>query len=218
MSARRLHGFTLIEVLIALVIMAVMAGMAWRGLDAVLRSREISQAHLDRTTRLQTVLAQWEQDLRLLQDSQLVPALAFDGASLRLTRATEQGLQVVVWTVRNGELDRWATPPVTTQDALTQAYERSLQPLSLAEGSVRTLQGLQEWQVYFYRGSAWSHAQSSDDVQQPAAPAQPPSQPAPGVPQRKKLPNGVRIVLSFLPDSGYGGPVTRQLQLGPQQQ
>ena len=34
------RGFTLIEVLVALLILSVMAGMAWTGVDALLRSRQ----------------------------------------------------------------------------------------------------------------------------------------------------------------------------------
>lgn len=205
------RGFTLIEVLVALAIMAVMAGMAWRGIDAVLRSREISQAKLDQVAKLQTVLAQWEQDLALLQDSQLVPALAFDGASLRLTRRTEQGLQVVVWSLVEGQWQRWASAPSTTQAGLYDAYQRSMLPLGQRAGALRALDGLQEWQVYFYRSNGWSNAQSSDDEEK--------EKPQEGQQQqRKKLPTGIRIVLRFAPDTGYAGPVTRQLLLGPQPQ
>ena len=91
----RARGFTLIEVLVALVIMATMAVMSWRGIDALLKSRDIAQSHLDQTVRLQTVLAQWEQDLRSLQDSRVVPPLSFDGASMRITRQQALGMQVV---------------------------------------------------------------------------------------------------------------------------
>ncbi len=209
MSARQ-RGFTLIEVLVALAIMAVMAGMAWRGIDAVLRSREISQAKLDQVAKLQTVLAQWEQDLAQLQNSQLVPALAFDGANLRFTRRTEQGLQVVVWSLVDGQWQRWASTPATTQAGLYDAYQRSLLPLGQRAGALRTLDGLQEWLVYFYRDNGWSNAQSSDDDDKGKS--------QDGQQQRKKLPTGVRIVLRFAPDTGYGGPVTRQLLLGPQPQ
>lgn len=211
MTRARQRGFTLIEVLVALAIMAVMAGMAWRGIDAVLRSREISQAKLDQVAKLQTVLAQWEQDLVQLQDSQLVPALSFDGASLRLTRRTEQGLQMVAWSLVDGQWQRWASTPATTQAGLYDAYQRSLLPLDQRAGALRTLDGLQEWLVYFYRGNGWSNAQSSEDNQE--------TKPQEGQQQqRKKLPTGIRIVLRFAPDTGYGGPVTRQLLLGPQPQ
>lgn len=224
---RRHQGFTLIEVLVALAIMAVMAGMAWRGIDAVMRSRESSQAKLEQIARLQTVLSQWEQDLRMLQDSQVVQALGFDGATLRLTRSTDQGLQVVSWSLQQGQWLRWASPPATTQAALLDNYQRSLQTLGLGAGALKALDGLQEWQVYFYRGTGWSNAQADDDLKDPV-PVTPPS-PAPSgagtgnpagppTPPRKQLPAGIRIVLSFAPDMGYGGPITRELVLGPQAQ
>ncbi|MCX7259741.1 MAG: prepilin-type N-terminal cleavage/methylation domain-containing protein, partial [Burkholderiales bacterium] len=34
------QGFTLIELLIAITLMAVMAGLGWRGLDGLMRSRD----------------------------------------------------------------------------------------------------------------------------------------------------------------------------------
>ena len=34
------HGFTLVEVLIAIAIMAVLAGLGWRGIDVMTRSRD----------------------------------------------------------------------------------------------------------------------------------------------------------------------------------
>ena len=56
-------GFTLIEVLIAITLMAVMAGLGWRGLDGLMRSRDSNQTRVDSTAVLQTVLAQWRFDL-----------------------------------------------------------------------------------------------------------------------------------------------------------
>ena len=82
----RSRGFTLVEVLVALMIMAVLSTMAWQGIDGIVRARDISQAQLDRSLRLNTVIAQWDQDLAAVQDMATVPALAFDGANLRLVR------------------------------------------------------------------------------------------------------------------------------------
>ena len=80
---RPCKGFTLVEVLVALFAMALLAGLAWQGLDSVLRTREASREAIDRTTRLATVVTQWEQDLQAVHDTGVVPALAFDGQTLR---------------------------------------------------------------------------------------------------------------------------------------
>jgi len=207
---RQDRGFTLIEVLVALLIMATMAVMSWRGIDAIMRTREVSQASLERSARLQTVLAQWEQDLHAVQDSGRVPPLAFDGSTLRITRTHAQGLQVVAWSLRNGQLYRWAGVPAATQSALNESYQRSLQAWAQDAGQLRALEGLTGWQLYYYRVNAWTNAQSSGDVQAPA-----PGPSAPGGEQRQPLPSGVRVILQFAPGSGFGGPLTRQVLLEP---
>ena len=81
-------------------IMSILATMAWQGVDGIVRARDASERQLQQTLRLNTVVAQWEQDLSQLQETDVVPALAFDGVSLRLTRRTEAGLQLVVWSLR----------------------------------------------------------------------------------------------------------------------
>lgn len=208
---RRSRGFTLVEVLVALLIMATMAAMSWRGIDAIMRTREVSQASLERSARLQTVLAQWEQDLHAVQDSGSLPSLSFDGATMRLTRTHTQGLQVVTWGVRNGRLYRWASAPATTVAALSQSYERGLADWAQESDQLRALEGVAGWQMYFYRVNGWSNAQSSGDKQSEGQSG--------GKPERGnqpfQLPSGVRIVMQFLPGSGFGGPLTRQVVLEP---
>ena len=57
------RGFTLVEVLVALVGLALMAGLSWRGLDSMMRTRDASQQRVDEVAVLQTALAQWRTDL-----------------------------------------------------------------------------------------------------------------------------------------------------------
>ncbi len=205
------RGFTLVEVLVALLIMAAIAVMSWRGIDGMLRSRDISQGSLAQTERLQTVLAQWEQDLRSLQDGGGdVSPLSFDGASLRITRQQPGGLQLVAWTVREGRLYRWESATLSTVAALNDALQRSQQGLADQDRQLMALDGVSGWQMFFYRGNAWSNAMSSDDVKQA-----PPAASGPAGPGRV-LPGGVRMILQFAPGSGHGGPLTRQIVLGPQ--
>lgn len=169
MHGRRspVRGFTLIEVMVALVVLAVMTLMGWRGIEAMLRTREIAQANLEATARLQTVLAQWELDLLQMEDGRDsgVDPLSFDGATLRITRHRPEGLQLVAWGVRDGALYRWESRPARTRGELQTAWAQSQQALVLDEKRLKALDGVQGWQMYFYRNNSWSNAQSADDVE-----------------------------------------------------
>lgn len=219
---RRPRGFTLVEVLVALFVMALLAAMAWQGVDGMLRAREAGQARIERTLRLATVVAQWEQDLQALQASEVLPsALAFDGASLRVVRDAGDGQQLIVWAVREGRWQRWASPVALRADELQQHWLASQQLQGQEPGQLTVHEGVVGWQVYFYRGNSWSNAQSSDDVVQPVVVAPPPapasgaaSTPAqPRAPQTA-LPTGVRLVLQFA--DGEDRVLTRDVLLGPQ--
>ena len=216
----RMAGFTLVEVLVAMMVMAIMAGMAWQGVDGIVRARDSSQGRLEQTLRLNTVIAQWQQDLASIQDTAVVPlALSCDGASVRLTRRTPTGLQVVAWTLRpsnsasGATWQRWAGPPATTTGVLQDSWLRSLQLQGDEPGTVRTLTGLSQWQVYFYQGNSWSNCQSTGNFAAAAA-----STAASGgvvAPIRQALPKGVRIVLSFADGGSTSGDLTRDTVLGP---
>lgn len=200
-------GFTLVEVLVALSVMAVMAVMAWQGVDGIVRARDASQARLESTVRLNTVVAQWEQDLASIQESLAVPsALACDGATVRLTRHAPGGLQVVAWSLRpdttGGESvwTRWASPVTAVSGELQDSWLRSLQLQGNEPGQLRALTGLTQWQVYFFQG-AWANCQSTGNVVGGSGNA------------RAALPGGVRLVLAFAPGSGLAGNLTRDVRL-----
>jgi general secretion pathway protein J len=204
------HGFTLVEVLVALMIMAVLAGLAWQGIDGITRTRTRTEERMEQTLRINTVLQQWEQDLQALYDPPdrpLVPPLSFDGATLRVVRRAETGVQLIAWSLREGRWLRWNGPVVTRAGDLQDSWLRSQQLLGNEAAQLVTLDGVATWQVYFFRGNGWSNAQSSADV---AAP-NPGTASAPAA--REVLPSGVRLVL------GMGEPpatLTRDVLLGPQ--
>jgi general secretion pathway protein J len=228
------QGFTLVEVLVALTVMAVLAGMAWQGIDAMARTREASQTAVDRTLRLGSVLAQWEADLQALSATAVVPALQFDGQGLRLTREAAGGVRVVVWSLRpaggQGLWQRWQGPTVTDVTSLREQWLQSQQLLGNEPGTITMLDGALSLQVYFHRDNAWTNAQSSGDLAT-AQPAEGGTNASTGAgsasgsgvnagtgggasaatPAQEKLPNAVRLVLNLAP-----GALTRDILLGPQ--
>ncbi|WP_223523629.1 type II secretion system protein J, partial [Pseudomonas sp. BF-RE-24] len=64
MSARQ-TGFTLLEVMVAILLMAVVSLIAWRGLDSVTRADSHLQASTEQTEALLRVLNQLERDVAL---------------------------------------------------------------------------------------------------------------------------------------------------------
>ena len=218
---QRSAGFTLVEVLVALLIMAVLAGLAWQGLDGVLKARDATRSSIDRTVKLATVLTQWEQDLQALVDTGAVPPISYDGQTLRMTRRGDGGAVLVAWSVRGGLWQRWAAPAVVRSGELTENWLRSQQLNGSEAGHVTLSDGASQWQVYFNRGGQWSNPQSTGNLVQavPVAPAVPASGAASGaaaaVPaaqtqSREALPEAVRIVVTL-----GGQTLTRDIALGP---
>ena len=120
LARRRAAGFTLVEVLVAMFILAILAGLAFRGVDALVRAKDGALSATDRTLKLNTGMAQFDYDVSQVVDSKALPGVVtFDGATLRIARRTPQGIQLVLWTLQDRRLQRWAGAPVTRMQALT---------------------------------------------------------------------------------------------------
>jgi len=187
-----------------MVVMAIMAVMAWQGVDGIVRTRDASQARLEQTLRLNTVIAQWDQDLASLQEGNVMRPtyLTCDGSTVRMTRRTPDGLQIVAWSFRpddsGGAWVRWAGPSVTSVGELQDSWLRSQQLQGSEPGSLRALTGVSGWQVYFYQTNGWANCQTTGNV----------------IDGKTAPPSGVRIVLSFAPGSGVNGDLTRDSFIG----
>jgi general secretion pathway protein J len=187
---RPARGFTLVEVLVALFIMAILSAMAFRGIDALSRARAGAQGATDRTLKLNSGMSQFEYDLSQMVDTQVVQPMEFTGNTLRLTRRSPAGIVLVVWTLQDGRWQRWASAPVVHIADLQDAWMRTQQWSAIADGATAILDNVTAFQVYCYR-NGWSNCQSSGNVTQvPAGAPAPPASGASGAQQGASAASG----------------------------
>lgn len=221
-------GFTLIEVLVSLLILSVLAGAAWKGIDAISTARQVADDSLQGTLRLQSVMTQLDADMAQVYDTQVVRGFEFDGASLRLTRRASGGVQVVAWTLRDRRLLRWVSPETTQVGELQDHWRRASQLQGREPGTLEALKGVDTWQVYCFRGGALSNCQSSGNVvasspQRPAGNGPDGGAPGEGTGGseaanfvREQLPQAIRSQLSLGDGAVVAGVVSRDIMIAPQ--
>lgn len=207
---RAAHGFTLIEVLVALVILSVMAAAAFKGMDSISRAREISESKLKRTLRLQSVMTQWDADMANVMDVPTVSGgnvqgprtFLFNGSYLRFARQTPTGVQVIAWSLRNDRWERWASPSVMTVGDLDTQWAAAAQLKGNEPGTLTMIKGVEQWQLYYCTSNptagtaqpcTWANAQSTASS--------------------NALPVVVQSTLTLGPRSGFEGVAMRQTML-----
>lgn len=213
-----LRGLTLIELLVALALMAVLTTLSWRVLDGMTRTQQQTQEHADHSQQWQVALAQWQTDLDALQESGLQPAVDFNGRVLRLTRRApvgtaeaDNGLHVVAWALQpdpeagNGlRWARWMSAPLRQRQELERAWQQAAQ---WADNPGRSSNSTAErqwlllpvaaWQLLYHRGGSWSNPQSSADA---GSSATPPDETTTATRTVAAPPDGIRLQLT-LPDT-----------------
>ncbi len=209
MRARQ-RGFTLIELLVAIGLLALMAALSWRGLDGMTRAQAQMRQQADEVLTLQAGLAQWGADLDALALQPNTPSLDWDGRALRILRrgtaAPGEGLSVVAWSRRSvdgvGQWLRWQSPPLRTRGELESAWQQAGAWAQSPSDEDRLRQvriaPLDQWQIFYYRGDAWSNPLSSEG-----------SASANQVAGATVIPDGVRLVLTLSAGQAISGVVTR---------
>ncbi|AKS05072.1 type II secretion system protein GspJ [Pseudomonas trivialis] len=152
------HGFTLIEVMVAIMLMALVSVIAWRGLDSVTRADQHLQASTEQTEVLLRALNQMQRDISLRASVELsVPSTPENAAAkteglaavtvrssdskgfrldvIRSAPVAGDGLQRVRWWLKGDSLYRAAAPA------------RDRYPLPAAKDGVVVLTGVSDLQV-----------------------------------------------------------------------
>lgn len=205
---RVIRGFTLVELLVALFALALLAALSWRGLDGMARAQQQTEARADEVLALQTGLAQWSADLENLVQLPQLSALDWNGRVLRMTRrgtaSVTDGVRVAAWTRRDGQWLRWQSPPLTSRGQVDAAWQQAdlwaQNPSDAMRQQEVAITPLDDWQIFFFRGDAWTNPLSADTAQTGSAPAGR----VVGI-----VPDGVRLVLQLPAGRALAGRLTR---------
>lgn len=221
------HGFTLVELLVAVFVLSILAALSWRGLDGMVRAQSQLQARADKALALQVGLAQWTADLDAIEPLSQVTPIDWNGRVLRLVRRSAargpegaDGVVVAAWAQHRVDGRetwlRWQSPPTVRRAELEQAWLEAEAWARDPVGAGRTGQvpvmPIEGWAILYFRDNAWREA--LDPAPAGPGPAAAPRPTAPGSPDAPAPelpappPEGVRLVLTLPQDAPVAGSLT----------
>ncbi len=158
-------GFTLVELLVAISILAIVAVLGWRGLDGIVRARSALTEQMETTRGMQLAFAQLQSDCEHIVEPGTInqrPRLLTGTDRITMVREvfTENQparLQVVSYRILDGTLVRResnVTRDLAQLDALWQAAITNAD----TSGGVALQGGLTGMQVLVWQNGGWRQA------------------------------------------------------------
>jgi general secretion pathway protein J len=168
---RRIRGFTLVELLVAISILGLVAVLGWRGLDGIVRARANLTDQMEVTRGMQLAFAQMQSDAEHLAGADLVgnrATLVAEDGRLTLVRTvflenTASRVQVIAYRLVNGVLLRResvATRDLTQLDILWKAATSDTDTTA----PVALQSGISAMQMLVWQNGAWRQSVSTQQA------------------------------------------------------
>jgi general secretion pathway protein J len=210
-------GFTLVELLVAISILAIVAVLGWRGLDGIVRARATLTEQMETTRGMQLAFAQMQSDCDHIAGKAILdqrPYLLTGSNGFTLVREVfienqPSRLQVVAYRINNGVLLRREsnlTRDLVQLDALWQAQISDAD----TSGTVALQSGLAGMQVQVWQNNAWRAAVTTSTTTTTTTGTTPVT--TPGVATSADT-TGLQVALQL---QGREVPMTKSFLLGEQ--
>lgn len=164
----RAGGMTLVELLVAIAILALISVMGWRALDAIARAQDALQAQTATLRGHQLAFLQIQADCARVAASATFdgqPTLLATPGRLMLLRRLENGagpdqFQIVVYQVRDGALVRSASAPIRDLDRLHAAWTGFTTGRVHFDGATLDAR-VASFEIHTWSGGAWVQGDAS---------------------------------------------------------